>query len=87
MAFFDDPFTCNRVGRMGEIRDRWDDYTCFRIGGSWHGGDWALSVSENDWDNWDGPFSLGGHRFSGDWGGFRHPGGFLPFGGVHRWHH
>jgi hypothetical protein len=78
VAFFDDPVTCNRVGRLGEARDRWDDYDCFRVGGSFHGGDWALSVSENDWDDWNGPFVLGGHRFGGDWGGFRHTGGFFP---------
>jgi hypothetical protein len=78
VGFFDDPFTCNRVGRMGEIRDRWDSYYCFRVGSRFHGGEWALSVSERDWDRWDGPFSLGGHRFGGQWGGFRHTGGFFP---------
>jgi hypothetical protein len=76
--FFDDPFTCNRVGRIGERTGRWDDYTCFRVRSSFHGGDWALSVSENDWDNdWNGPFNVGGHRFGGHWGGFRHTGGFF----------
>ena len=78
VGFFDDPFTCNRVGRLGEIRDRWDDYTCFRVRSSFHRSDWALSVSEDDWNNdWDGPFILGGHHFGGQWGGFRHTGGFF----------
>jgi hypothetical protein len=77
VAFFNDPFTCNRVGRIGEIRNRWDDYDCFRVGFGWNRGHWALSVSENDWDDWNGPFDLGGHHFGGQWGGFRHTGGFF----------
>jgi hypothetical protein len=68
VAIFDDPFTCNRVGRLGEMRDRWDDYNCFRIRIGFQRGDWALSVSENNWDDWS-PFNLGGHRF-GDRQGF-----------------
>ena len=52
---------CERVGRIGERFDRWDDYECERVRRgfrviwrldverSWHGGDW-----DNDWDNnWD----------------------------------
>jgi hypothetical protein len=74
VAFFNDPFTCNRVGRLGELRDRWDDYDCIRV----HG-DWALSVSENDWDDWNRPFDLGGHHFGGHWGGFRQTRQFFPF--------
>ena len=62
VAFFDDPFTCNRVGRLGEIRDRWDDYNCFRIRAGFRG-HWALSVSEDNWGDWNSSFDLGGHRF------------------------
>jgi hypothetical protein len=78
VGFYDDPFTCNRVGRLGEIRDRWDDYSCFPVRGSFHRGAWALSVSENNWDdNWNGPFNVGGHRFDGRYDNFRHTGGFF----------
>lgn len=73
ISIFDDPRTCNRVGRLGERSDRWDDYTCFRTRGGW-----ALSVSENNWDDdWNGPFNVGGHHFGGGWGGFRHTRGFF----------
>ena len=77
VGFFDDPFTCNRVGRLGEIRDRWDDYDCNRVRFGFHRGDWALSVSERDWDGpHGGPFHggpFGGHFHGGPHGG--------PFGG------
>jgi hypothetical protein len=58
VGYFDDPFTCNRVGRIGEMRDRWDDYDCNRVRFGFHRGDWELSVSERDFG---GPF-----RFHGD---------------------
>ena len=79
VGYFSNPFTCNRVGRLGEMRDRWDDYDCIRV----HG-DWALSVSENDWDDWNRPFDLGGHHFGGHWGGFRQTRQFFPFHHGHR---
>jgi hypothetical protein len=76
VGFFDSRGTCERVGRVGEISDRWDDYDCYRV--SFHGGDWALSVSEDD--NWGGGFHHGG-PFGG---GFHHGGPFGgPFGGPH----
>jgi hypothetical protein len=80
VAFFRDPFTCNRVGRLGEIRNRWDDYNCFRIRSSFHRGAWALSVSENDWDDWgNGGFNLGGQRFDGRYNNYRFSNGFSPW--------
>jgi hypothetical protein len=58
VGVYRDPFTCNRIGRIGEFHHRWDDYRCFRVPGGFHG-KWALRVS---WDrhgfgdgNWDGP--------------------------------
>lgn len=77
VGFFDNPFTCNRVGRIGEIRNRWDDYDCYRVRFGFHRGDWALSISQDDWNGpWDnnGPWD-----HSGPWG---HGG---PIGGP--WHH
>jgi hypothetical protein len=71
---------CETVGEIGESSGRWDDHDCFRVGGGW-----ALSVSEDDWNDWDGPFSLGGFRFGGNWGGFQHSGfhGGFHGGGHH----
>jgi len=61
VGFFSNPFTCNRAGRIGEWRNRWDDYNCFRIPFGFHRGDWALRVS------WDRPGFPGhdGHGFPG----------------------
>jgi hypothetical protein len=79
VAFFRDPFTCNRVGRLGEFQNRWDDYNCFRIRSSFHRGAWALSVSDNDWDDWDRPFNLGGYRFDGHYNNYRNSNRFTPW--------
>lgn len=81
VGYFSNPFTCNRAGRIGEWRNRWDDYNCFRIPFGFHRGDWALRVS---WDRpgfpgHDGPGfpghgGPGGHDHDGP--GFpHHPGG------------
>lgn len=48
---------CERVGRIGEWRDRWDDYDCYRVRWGIHRGAWALEVEYgNDWDGdgWSG---------------------------------
>src|SRR4051812_31176018 len=45
---------CERTGRIGEIRDRWDDYDCYRVRGSFNRGSWVLEVSDDDWNgSWD----------------------------------
>jgi hypothetical protein len=77
VGFYDDPITCNRVGRIGEARGRWDDYDCHIVRFGFHRGDWALSVDDDDWD---GPFHHG--PFGGPFGGPFHHG---PFGGP--FHH
>ena len=77
VGFFDNPIICERVGRLGEIRDRWDDYDCYRVRFGFHRGDWALSVSEDD--NWDGSH---GFHHGGPFGGPFHGGPVGgPFGG------
>jgi hypothetical protein len=90
VGFYDDPFTCNRVGRLGELRGRWDDYDCNPVRFGFHRGDWALSVSEDDWSgpfNHGGPFHHGGHfgdhgDHFGDHGGPIR--GHFPFQPSHR---
>jgi len=52
VGFYSNPFICNRVGRIGEWRNRWDDYNCFRVPFGFHRGDWALRVS---WDRFGFP--------------------------------
>jgi len=52
--YYDTRRQCERAGRVGEWRDRWDDYDCDYVGGGRHRGDWALTVDDDDWgSNWD----------------------------------
>jgi len=79
-GYFDSPVRCDRVGRIGELRGRWEDYDCYRVRFGFHRGDWALEVSYGD--DW------GGHGFRPDcppnhgFPGHNH-GGFGP-GAGHR---
>src|SRR5205814_5780012 len=52
VGYFASPIRCERVGRLGELRDRWDDYDCYRVRFGFHRGDWALEVSSDD-NGWD----------------------------------
>lgn len=66
---------CERVGRLGEFRDRWDDYDCSRVRFGFNRGAWVLEVSTDNWngdwdsDNWyDGWYSTWhGGDFHGGW--------------------
>ena len=58
IRYYSNPFTCNREGRLGEWRHRWDNYNCFRVPFGFHRGAWALRVS------WDRPH-FPGHGFPG----------------------
>jgi hypothetical protein len=58
VGYFDSRRRCERVGRFGEWRDRWEDYDCRRVYWGIHRGAWALEV---DYDDWDGGWSA--HRF------------------------
>jgi hypothetical protein len=64
VGYFDTRRECDRVGRFGERRDRWEDYDCTLIRWGRHRGDWELSV-ERDWHG--GPW--GGHHGGGHGGG------------------
>jgi hypothetical protein len=65
--------TCERIGRIGEFRDRWEDYDCSRVRFGFNRGAWVLEVSDNDWnDGWDNDNWYGGWYNSwhgGDWNG------------------
>jgi hypothetical protein len=79
---------CERVGRIGEIRDRWEDYDCDRVGGSFNRGAWVLEVSDDDWNgNWDNNNWYGGWYSS--WHGGDYNGGWNHYRPHHRFpfHH
>lgn len=73
---FRSPERCVRVGRIGEITGRWDDFACFPFRHGFGRARFALVVSDDDdcdWDDyrnddlyWDRPF-FGERR-----GGMRH---------------
>ncbi|MBM2614490.1 hypothetical protein JIG36_02810 [Actinoplanes sp. LDG1-06] len=72
VGYFRSLRTCERVGRIGEIRDRWDDYDCDRVRGGFGRGAWVLTVE--DWnDNWDNDNWYYGGVYNnwrgGDWRG------------------
>jgi len=89
---------CDRVGRIGEARDRWDEYGCSLIRYGSNRGAWELEVSTDDWnDDWHNNNWYGGWYSSwhgGDWdnnwhgGGWgdnwQHGGGGWNHGGWHR---
>lgn len=66
VGYYDSPRICERVGRIGEINNRWDDYDCNRVFFGFHRGDWELSVSNDD--HWGGGFHHGGPFDHGDHG-------------------
>ncbi len=67
--------SCEQAGRIGEWRDRWDDYDCDRVRFGFKRGLWALEVEQN----WRG----GGHGHGPFGGGHGGHGG----GGHHGGHH
>jgi hypothetical protein len=85
VGYFNSPIRCERAGRLGEIRDRWDDYDCRRVRFGFHRGDWELSVTY--WGHDHGSWGHDHDRGNGPWGhdiGFHRPGPFGgPFGGPH----
>jgi hypothetical protein len=54
-GYFNSRTQCERSGRIGEMRNRWDSHDCDLIHFGRHRGDWQLSVSSHG-----GPF--GHHR-------------------------
>ncbi|MBU2665077.1 hypothetical protein KOI35_16365 [Actinoplanes bogorensis] len=61
-GYYDSRRECEWNGRMGERRDRWDDYDCDFVRWGRHRGDWELTVSK-DWDWRD---RGGNHHRNGD---------------------
>lgn len=68
VGYYRSPLACERAGRIGEIRDKWESHDCTRVRFGFHRGLWKLSVS---WGH--GPFGHGhGH------GPIHGPGPFHP---------
>lgn len=75
VGYFRTRMRCERVGRLGEFRDRWDDYDCTRVRIGHFRTAWALEVSDDDWnddwddDNWDDGWYHNWHGgdFTGGW--------------------
>ena len=81
VGVYRDPFTCNKIGRIGEFRNRWDDYRCIRVPAGFHRSKWALRVSWDRFGGWGGhDGGWGDHNGWGDhdggWGDHDGPGGW-----------
>ncbi|WP_250038461.1 hypothetical protein [Paractinoplanes maris] len=68
VGYFRTRGACEQAGRIGEWRDRWDDYDCDRVRFGFKRGLWALEVEQN-WrgggrghGHGHGPFGGGHHR-------------------------
>ncbi|WP_127508243.1 hypothetical protein [Actinoplanes solisilvae] len=49
-GYYDSRRECEREGRRGERRDRWDEYDCDYMRYGRHEGEWRLTVEkERDW--------------------------------------
>jgi len=70
-GYFRTRSACERVGRIGEWRDRWDDYDCERVRFGFKRGLWALEVEQNWRGGGHGHGPFGGHGHGGH-GGFGH---------------
>ena len=54
VGYFRSPVACERAGRVGELRDRWDRHDCNRVRFGFHRGQWELTAG---WGH--GPFGHG----------------------------
>jgi hypothetical protein len=72
-GFYNSPRTCHKIGRMGQWRNQWQRYSCFKVYRGFHSGDWALKVHYG-WNynhgnkHWNGGGGKGGHGGYGDYG-------------------
>lgn len=69
-GFYNSPRTCHKIGRMGQWKNQWQRYSCFKVYRGFHSGDWALKVYYG-WNynhgnkHWNDGHASGG----GDYGG------------------
>ncbi|MFC4070935.1 hypothetical protein [Actinoplanes subglobosus] len=43
-GFYNSPRTCHKIGRIGQWKNQWQRYSCFKVYRGFHSGDWALKV-------------------------------------------
>jgi hypothetical protein len=43
-GFYNSPRTCHRIGRIGQWKNQWQRYSCFKVYRGFHTGEWALKV-------------------------------------------
>ena len=52
VGYFNSPLRCERAGRIGELRDQWEDYDCNRVRYGFRRGAWALQVTYDNGNGW-----------------------------------
>ncbi|MGX6608136.1 hypothetical protein ACWKSP_39350, partial [Micromonosporaceae bacterium Da 78-11] len=65
-GYFRSERDCERTGRLGEFRNRWDDYDCDRVRFGPRRGWVVLTVSDDD--RWGGGHGGGNGGGNGPWG-------------------
>jgi hypothetical protein len=68
-GFYNSPRTCHKIGRIGQWRNQWQRYSCFKVYRGFHSGDWALKV----YYGWN--YNHGNKHWSGGKGHYGHSGG------------
>ncbi|WP_433795481.1 hypothetical protein [Actinoplanes sp. CA-252034] len=64
-GFYNSPRTCHRIGRIGQWKNRWERYSCFKIYRGFHSGSWALKVHYGWNYNHGNKHWQGGHHGGG----------------------
>ncbi|MDI6100771.1 hypothetical protein QLQ12_19350 [Actinoplanes sp. NEAU-A12] len=84
-GFYNSPRTCHKIGKLGQWKNQWERYSCFKVYRGFHSGDWALKVyygfnyhqGNKHWNN------AGGQYGGGQYGGGQHGGGDYHGGGQY----
>jgi hypothetical protein len=73
-GFYNSPRTCHKIGKVGQWKNQWQRYSCFKVYRGFHSGDWALKVyygwnynhGGKHWNNGQGNHHYGSGK--GDYG-------------------
>lgn len=72
VGFYNSPRTCHRIGKVGQWKNQWQRYTCFRVHRGFHSGDWALKAHYGwNYNQGNKHWNNGGKHY----GGNQYPGG------------
>ncbi|BEL07556.1 hypothetical protein Q0Z83_057470 [Actinoplanes sichuanensis] len=66
-GFYNSPRTCHKIGRMGQWKNQWQRYSCFKVYRGFHSGEWALKVyyGWNYHHGSKGDYAPGGDNYGG----------------------